>query len=421
MTGRPLTAADLEAFAAFGVAPKILADAGFFRVTDAEARSIFGFNGTGDNAGIIIPNLSPLNGQPRTYVLRRDHPPVVDGKLNGKYLHSHHDPSYFYFPPGCGELLPDVTVPVIVVEAEKSAIALWAWAWRVHRPILPIGTNGCWGWRGKIGKAETPDGKGTDERGPVADFGLVTWTDREVIILFDSNVDANPQVRAGRRALTELLTALGAKVKWASIPATVNANGPDDLLRECNDQILAEIIDNAVPSPDAAHAEAVAAVAAIEEKITPVESLDLAELKKALAVVEDKEERSLLIARAASALRGTLAKSDLQRQVDARRAFLLAERKRIAEDARVAALKKIEVNPAKLARALESFFAERAYLPQGAALVLAFFVMNTWVFELFDAVPYMCVESPTPECGKTTLLRLIEAVCCVGRRASSLT
>ena len=55
---------------------------------------------------------------------------------------------------------------------------------------------------------------------------------------------------------------------------------------------------------------------------------------------------------------------------------------------------------------LEKFFTERMYLPVGAALILAYYVLNTYTFDVFDAVAYLCLESATWGCGKTTLVEL---------------
>ena len=54
---------------------------------------------------------------------------------------------------------------VVLVESEKSALALLAWSERLQRTLLPVALGGVWSWRGKIGKAETADGKGTAEVG----------------------------------------------------------------------------------------------------------------------------------------------------------------------------------------------------------------------------------------------------------------
>ena len=78
------------------------------------------------------------------------------------------------------------------------------------------------------------------------------------------------------------------------------------------------------------------------------------------------------------------------------------------------------VDATRLIEELETFFADRAHLPQGAALVLAYFTLNTWTFKLFDTVPYLLLESAVPGCGKSTVIRLLDALSCRSRKASSL-
>jgi len=73
---------------------------------------------------------------------------------------------------------------------------------------------------------------------------------------------------------------------------------------------------------------------------------------------------------------------------------------------------RIKVEPALLIEDLEAFFRERLALPDGAALILALFTMNTYVFDLFDTTPYIQIDSAVGGCGKTTLLLHLEVTCC---------
>lgn len=61
---------------------------------------------------------------------------------------------------------------------------------------------------------------------------------------------------------------------------------------------------------------------------------------------------------------------------------------------------------------IETFFADRAYLQEGAARVLSYFALNTWTFKLFDTVPYLSLKSAEPGCGKSTVIRLLDAISC---------
>src|ERR1700690_4135839 len=57
-----VNAADLTMFARLGIPAELLAEAGVRRVTDSEARELFGIRGDGDMAGIIFPYLAPPPG-----------------------------------------------------------------------------------------------------------------------------------------------------------------------------------------------------------------------------------------------------------------------------------------------------------------------------------------------------------------------
>ena len=419
-----LTNTDLKRFTSLGISPTLLGQAQIKRVSALEANSLYGFTSSygSDLAGVIIPNLSPITGLARTYTLRLDNPPVENGKPKNKYLHSAIDRSFLYFPPSCKDSLDKSTVPVIVVESEKACLAMTEAGKRLGRDWLVIGTSGVWGWKGKIGKLETPDGRGTDERGPLPDLDLVSWEGREAIILFDANTATNPKVRAARWKLAEELVGRGALVKLGNLPVLKSVNGPDDLLQVTGvDQIVAEVLDTAVSFAESARKEALAAIDQIEAQITPLLPEEIKELTRVLATIEDGDTRELLTSRAAQILRGTITKGDLQKRVGASRSDLLKARTETKEHARLAALMNKAVNRVGLARDLEKFFAERLHLPVGAALILAFFTENTWTFELFDTTPYLCLESATPECGKTTVERLLNALCCRPQLASSIT
>jgi hypothetical protein len=78
--------------------------------------------------------------------------------------------------------------------------------------------------------------------------------------------------------------------------------------------------------------------------------------------------------------------------------------------ARTQRLRRLGIRGESLVNDLEQYFSGRAWLPNGGALVLALFAMNTWLFDVFDTTPYLLLESAVPQCGKTTVLRLLEAV-----------
>ncbi len=64
----------------------------------------------------------------------------------------------------------------------------------------------------------------------------------------------------------------------------------------------------------------------------------------------------------------------------------------------------------KLVRKLELFFLRRVILPPGLSLVLALWVIGTYLYDIFDCYPYICITSPVKRCGKTLLAELIGLV-----------
>lgn len=75
---------------------------------------------------------------------------------------------------------------------------------------------------------------------------------------------------------------------------------------------------------------------------------------------------------------------------------------------------------AGLVHDLEAFLIRYVILPDRTALPLALWVLLTFCFDSFDAVPYLVISSPTPRCGKTRLLECLELVVSTPRRASNV-
>jgi len=235
-----LTPADLAAFARLGIPVELVGTAHIERVTDAEAREKYGINGSGDRAGIIFPYCDPLTGLRHTARLRRDRPDVEDGKETKKYLAPYGDKRHLYFVPGCAELVNDSTVPIVLVEAEKSGLALTAWAERTGQRLLPVGLGGCWGWRGRIGKVENPNGDRVDEVGALPELRICA-TGRKTYILLDANASTNVKVQQARAALAQQLRKQGADVRILELPAADGVNGPDDYIAACGDEAMSSL------------------------------------------------------------------------------------------------------------------------------------------------------------------------------------
>jgi hypothetical protein len=66
---------------------------------------------------------------------------------------------------------------------------------------------------------------------------------------------------------------------------------------------------------------------------------------------------------------------------------------------------------AALVEEVEGFITRYIVLPGHVALPLALWVLATYVFNIFDAFPYLAVLSPVKRCGKTRLLKVLKFVC----------
>ncbi len=286
-----LTVADRKMFSRLGIGSDLLERARIERVTDQQALENFGIICSGDKSGILFPYYGPANGARYTARLRRDHPEIEDGKPRGKYISAYGDRRHLYFVPGCVEQVTDTTIAVMLVEAEKSALALTAWSERTGQKILPIGMGGAWGWRGRIGKKDSPDGGHLDEKGALPELGICA--DREVIVMLDANASRNADVSKAQAALVRTLVGYRARVRIATIPAIEGVNGPDDLIAHGGDPAILSVLELAKPVLEVAFADAERAIDAI---YTARSDCKAGELIRAIKTVADdrRTQRSCL-------------------------------------------------------------------------------------------------------------------------------
>jgi hypothetical protein len=228
--------------AQFRISSELLEAAGVSSVTNTECREILGVHGYSghDLGGILFPCRDPLTGQRTGARVKLDN--SIDHQ---KYL-SEQGNRHLFFAPVPAEWLVDINIPVVFIEAEKSALSIRSLMQRIDSSIVPVAIGGCWGWKRQNGKRPLPDGGTESTTGASPDFGLITWPGRQVIVLFDSNVGINFEVQWAREALSKFLASLGAKVFHASVPTIAGINGPDDFIaistdEEACDRMLAKV------------------------------------------------------------------------------------------------------------------------------------------------------------------------------------
>ncbi len=406
-----LTKGDDAMFARFGIDADLLLEAGVRRVTDDQARELLLSRHPGDLAGIIYPYYNPQSSQSISCRVRRDHPEIENGKPRDKYLSAFGDRRHLYFAPGVAGRLADTSVQVVVVEAEKSVLAITAAAARAGRPMLAIGTGGCWGWRGRIGKTIDSTGARVDEKGPLPDFGRVTWTGRNTIVLFDANAAANAKVRTARRALAAELTGRGATVRIATLPVEEGVNGPDDYLATHGDAALLKLVDDAI----------LVQPATVDELLEDCgfgalgNPADLATVEPALNALQDHLRGADAIRRATArvAAIARLKSAGVEgpaRLVDSALGTPKSEAPVSAAIVQDTDAWPEPVNGAAVLNEALALITKYVVLTRHQAVACVLWLVHAFAIDAGDHSPILAVLSPVKRCGKSTLLSVLSAL-----------
>jgi Protein of unknown function (DUF3987)/Domain of unknown function (DUF3854) len=250
-----LTPNDLAALERDSWIDAATADAwGLYRVDTVEGAALVGRTDREDYSGIVFPVYGPGERKPKEYFLRRDHPPLEakNGtvKQKQKYLAPPGRGNRLLFGPGeSAEALTDTALPILLVEGLKKTVA----AWRLARHedgssrFLVCGISGAWNWKGTIGKAPDATGMRVDVKGPIPDLDRVTWTNRKVFVLYDSDTATNENVLGARRSLVKELKKRGANVIAPDLPALdeLTISGFDDLLAQWGPDRVLDWLDAA--------------------------------------------------------------------------------------------------------------------------------------------------------------------------------
>lgn len=212
-----------------GIADAVIAARGYRTVTDAEELRTLGFSPAQCRVpGLLLP-LHTTDGGNGLYVYRPDNPRVHVDKAKREPDGSHPNKAIKYetpkgtgvrldCPPACQPRLADPRVPLWITEGQKKADAL------ASRGLCAVALLGVWNFKGK------------NEFNAVtflADFDYIALKDRDVRIVFDSDVMIKPEVRKALNRLTEHLQRKGAHVAAIYLPAGSGGKvGVDDWLAQ---------------------------------------------------------------------------------------------------------------------------------------------------------------------------------------------
>jgi len=204
-------------------------DASGIRTASAPQLEALGFAAK-DGPALVIPYPHPT--LVNHYRIRPDDLRNFDVKA--KYRTRPGDSNRLYIPLGTWTVIEDPKIPLLIAEGEKKALAA------MQAGFNAIGVPGVYGWRSK--------------GGPIEDLDLPKWRDRRVIVVYDSDVWTNDNVREALRRLVGELENRGADVHVVLLPPGPDGEkvGLDDYLVAHGEEKLTALIDQAVPLADAA-------------------------------------------------------------------------------------------------------------------------------------------------------------------------
>lgn len=182
-----------------------------------------------DGPALAIPYPSPT--LVNHYRIRPDE--VRAFEPEAKYRTRRGDSNRLYIPLTTWAVLDDPKIPLLIAEGEKKALAAMQAGYKA------IGVAGVYGWRSK--------------GGPIEDLDLPKWRDRRVVVVYDSDVWTNDNVREALRRLVCELEGRGADVHVVLLPPGSDGAkvGLDDYLVAHGEGKLTALIDQAVPLADA--------------------------------------------------------------------------------------------------------------------------------------------------------------------------
>ncbi len=224
-----------------GITPEVVAERGYRTLTQPQQLAGLGFSSVQRRPGLLLP-LHGTDGTVPLYILRPDQPRTqgAEGKKRTlKYEMPAGHGVRLDCPPRCWERLGDPGTPLWITEGQKKADAL------ASHGLCAIALLGVWNWKGKNGFGGTTF---------LADWDYVHLKDREVRIVFDSDVMTKPAVRMALDRLTEHLRRKGAHVTAVYLPAdSAGKIGVDDYLAAGHSVAdLEALVQGPRPTPKAA-------------------------------------------------------------------------------------------------------------------------------------------------------------------------
>jgi len=172
--------------------------------------------------GLLLPLHPTDGGDPPLYVYRPDNPRRQQNRAGHVKVIKYEVPkgagTRLDCPPRCLHDLKDPSVPLWITEGQKKADAL------TSHGFCAIALLGVWNWRSKNDLGGTTF---------LNDWDHVALDNRDVRIVFDSDVMVKPSVRKALERLTEHLQRKGARISHVYLPGGRDHKvGVDDWLAQ---------------------------------------------------------------------------------------------------------------------------------------------------------------------------------------------
>jgi hypothetical protein len=328
--------------------------------------------------GIWFPCIDG-EGTIQSYFLR-PFPPLTgtDGNT-AKFLTPKNGNGYPFILPAVWQVAVKCSHPLFLTEGPVKALAI------LQAGGLPIGLGGVWmATRGN-------DGFGTDLHPVLADG--FQWRGRKVYLVFDADFATNPSVRQALIRTLIVLHEHGANATVLRWPIA-EGKGIDDY--------LAAKTGGTVPLP-ALFAEMCNAAVLLPGIL---ETFDLEHVEMELIRSRLKgtslEQLCRLVAKPLNVRASRLLEE------------ILEERRKLAAESPKPSLP--NVTPRALPVILEAICEVlRRYvvfpLPEEQPVVIALWVLHTWLFVAFDYTPSLSIYSPAWRSGKSRLLEVLKLLC----------
>ena len=213
---------------ASGISDEVLKTSGVRTVSGEDACGMLGWSEEGNDVstGWAIPFDDPSK-ENCYWRVKLDTPRIKEGR-EIKYESPVGTSNRAYFPPGFDK--SDGT-RFIITEGEKKALCA------ITNGINCIGLTGCWNWQKP--RKRDDDGRAYGSRQLIDDLNELEWTNRDVVICFDSDIVEKESVAMAEQKLVEVLAIRGANVRVARIPS-----GPNDKKLGLDDAIVELGIDS---------------------------------------------------------------------------------------------------------------------------------------------------------------------------------